>query len=327
VQPPVSPKNEATRINALHSLVILDTDAEERFDRLTRMAKRMFDVPIALVSLVDVNRQWFKSKQGLDARETSRDISFCGHAILGESTFIIEDTKKDERFADNPLVTGAPFIRFYAGRPIKLNGNLKLGTLCLIDVVPRKLNSSDLQLLSDLAEMVESELSAMQSATIDELTQISNRRGFNALANKSLEYCKRNNVSASLAYIDLNNFKQINDSFGHAAGDQALRDFSRLILENFRESDIAARLGGDEFAALLLNTNQDAAELAIQKFSQSLSIFNASKRDSNKDYDLSFSYGLTQIDPNRHPNIEDALNEADTKMYQTKQLSEQTTNL
>ncbi|NND64743.1 MAG: GAF domain-containing protein, partial [Gammaproteobacteria bacterium] len=128
---PAIPSDEKARIEALHSLNILDTETEERFDRLTRLAKRMFDVDIALVSLVDVNRQWFKSCQGLDASETPRDISFCGHAILGEDAFVIPDAVKDDRFKFNPLVTGEPFIRFYAGIPLRYADGSKLGTVCL----------------------------------------------------------------------------------------------------------------------------------------------------------------------------------------------------
>lgn len=110
------PVDEAARLETLHSLSILDTPPEERFDRLTRLARRLFDVPIALVSLVDENRQWFKSHPGLDATQTSRDISFCAHALLADETMVIQDARNDDRFHDNPLVTGQPGIRFYAGR-------------------------------------------------------------------------------------------------------------------------------------------------------------------------------------------------------------------
>jgi len=150
---PEIPVNEESRLRALRSISILDTPAEERFDRLTRLASRMFRMPVALVSLVDENRQWFKSSIGLNVSETARDISFCGHAILGEGIFIIEDTTKDDRFADNPLVLNEPHIRFYAGCPLRyLDGN-KLGTLCLIDMQPRTLDGEELECLKDLAEL------------------------------------------------------------------------------------------------------------------------------------------------------------------------------
>ncbi len=130
MQTPDIPDYEPERLAALQRLNLLDTESESRFDRITRLAQRLFQVPIALVSLVDSDRQWFKSKQGLDACETGRDISFCGHAILGSGIFEIPDATQDTRFADNPLVTGAPDIRFYAGAPLQSADGFNIGTLC-----------------------------------------------------------------------------------------------------------------------------------------------------------------------------------------------------
>ena len=155
---PLIPANEASRLASLHTLDILDTEAEERFDRVTRVAKAHFGVAIALVSLVDENRQWFKSCQGLDASETPRNISFCGHAILSEEIFIINDAAGNPDFADNPLVTGPPFIRFYAGAPLHAPSGARIGTLCIIDPNPRNMDSADQRILRDLANCVESEL-------------------------------------------------------------------------------------------------------------------------------------------------------------------------
>ncbi len=229
MQSPVVPDNEQLRLDALRRLAILDSPAEERFDRIARMARNMFEVPIALVSLVDENRQWFKSCCGLPALETPRDISFCGHAILGEELFVVEDAAQDPRFSDNPLVTGEPHIRFYAGHPLEVGNGLKLGTLCIIDSKPRVFSPRDQALLADLASMVESELQAVQRATIDELTGITNRRGFMLLAEKSLKYAFRIKAPAALLFLDLNHFKGINDNFGHDMGDDALRQMAELL--------------------------------------------------------------------------------------------------
>lgn len=149
--------DEPERIQALHDLKILDTPPEERFDRITKVAQIMFDVPIALVSLVDTNRQWFKSCAGLSATETPRSMSFCSHAILNEDVMSITDATDDERFSDNPLVTGEPHIRFYAGKPIRDPNGKKLGTLCIIDTKPRVFSRADKSVLIDLANWVESE--------------------------------------------------------------------------------------------------------------------------------------------------------------------------
>jgi phosphoribosyl 1,2-cyclic phosphodiesterase len=157
-KPAVAPDNEPERLNALNALGILDTEPEERFDRLTRLAAAMFDVPIALVSLVDSQRQWFKSCYGLSARETDRDSAFCAHAILSDEPLLVPDALLDARFADNPLVTGEPYVRFYAGQPLSLEDGSRAGTLCLIDNRPRDLDASSLRLLKDLALLVQREL-------------------------------------------------------------------------------------------------------------------------------------------------------------------------
>ncbi len=158
MQEPATPANEAARLHALRSLNILDTPAEERFDRYTRLAQHILQTPIVLISLIDDKRQWFKSRQGLDATETPRDISFCGHAILGDELFCVQDAASDPRFADNPLVTGAPDIRFYAGAPLALDGGERIGTLCAIDRVPRKISEGQRSALLDLARCVVDEL-------------------------------------------------------------------------------------------------------------------------------------------------------------------------
>jgi PAS domain S-box-containing protein len=155
---PATPTDEPERLKDLCQLEILDTAAEERFDRITRTAQRLFGVPIALVSLVDTDRQWFKSRAGLDVPQTGRRESFCAHAILREGPFIIPDTLADERFADNPLVTGQPHIRFYAGMPLRGRAGYRIGTLCLIDRRPREFTQEDIAAFADLAAWAQLEL-------------------------------------------------------------------------------------------------------------------------------------------------------------------------
>lgn len=155
--PPI-PENEVERVAALRALNILDTPPEERFDRITRLARMLFHVPIALVSLVEENRQWFKSCQGLDISETSREVSFCAHTILQKELFIIPNALLDARFANNPLVIGEPYIRFYAGCPLyDLNG-YALGSFCIIDSIPHLMSEQDQQALRDLGTWVEHEI-------------------------------------------------------------------------------------------------------------------------------------------------------------------------
>ncbi len=323
MQEPNYPQNESIRIDTLRSLNILDTPSEERFDRLTRLAKRLFSVPIVLVSFIDVNRQWFKSCIGLNIRETARNISFCGHAILGNDILMIPDATLDERFYDNPMVTDEPKIRFYAGFPLVVANGNKIGTLCLIDRQPRTLTEEELELLRDLGHLVEQELAAIHLATIDELTQISNRRGFKALSIHALNLCKRLNKPASLFFFDLDFFKEINDRYGHAEGDRALIGFSKILQETFRESDIIGRLGGDEFVALLTNADQSEAQLVISRLDQVRNEFN--QREA-RGYDILCSVGMVEFDPNRHQSVDDLLQDGDRLMYAQKQMKRKPVN-
>ena len=315
MQIPAQPADEHSRITTLRSFNILDTAAEERFDRLTRLAKRLFGVPIALVSIVDADRQWFKSCVGLAASETPRDVSFCGHAVLSDEILMVPDALADVRFHDNPLVTGDPNVRFYAGCPLTVPNGSKLGTLCLIDVVPREMDADDLKLLRDLAAMAEQEIAAIQMATLDELTLISNRRGFEALAQHALAVCKRLDKPASLLFFDLNDFKQINDTFGHAEGDRALTAFSELLRTVFRDSDVIGRLGGDEFVVFLTNANYGQASEAIERLQRALDDKN---QQAQRGYDVRFSVGLVAYNAACHPSIATLLAQADQAMYMNK---------
>jgi GAF domain-containing protein len=148
------PPDEAARLRALKNLMLLDTPPEERFDRVVQFAAEQLDMPVALVSLIDGERQWFKSRFGLDATEGPRDLSFCGHAILRPELFVIEDTLLDERFADNPFVTHAPYVRFYAGAPLSAASGHRVGTLCVIDTKARSLDAVELAVLESLRDLV-----------------------------------------------------------------------------------------------------------------------------------------------------------------------------
>ncbi|MHB8415724.1 MAG: putative bifunctional diguanylate cyclase/phosphodiesterase [Acidiferrobacteraceae bacterium] len=160
---PAMPRHERERLAALHRLNVLDTAPEERFDRFTRIAKQLFDTPISFISLIDTNRQWFKSRQGISLCETPRDLSFCTHAIMQGGLMIVPDARLDPRFSDNPFVTGEPFIRFYAGRTLEDEARNRLGTLCVVDTRPRQLDTAGQQALNDLAACVERELGVVQS--------------------------------------------------------------------------------------------------------------------------------------------------------------------
>jgi diguanylate cyclase (GGDEF)-like protein len=314
MQRPNLTHDEPQRLQILRSINVLDTLPEERFDRLTRMAKRIFDVPIAVVSLVDENRVWFKSCIGLGTSESPRDDSFCGHTILGRDVLIIPNALDDPRFADNPYVLNDPKFRFYAGCPVTVNGSL-LGTLCVIDQKPRNFDATDIEALRDLASMVERELAIVQIATIDELTNISNRRGFIVMAQQILNLCSRQKISAALVFLDLDKFKPINDRFGHEEGDRALTSFANQMKQSFRSSDITARLGGDEFVVLLTNTSKQQAEALIEKFTSNVRKGN---QEAGRGYNISFSHGIVEFNPDKHFDIKALLADSDSLMFDAK---------
>jgi diguanylate cyclase (GGDEF)-like protein len=314
MEKPATPLDETRRLRSLHNLRILDTDPEERFNRITRLARRLFNVPIALVSLVDRDRQWFKSRQGLQACETSRELSFCGHAILKEATFVVEDACKDPRFADNPLVTDEPNVRFYAGHPVHGPDGQRVGTLCVIDQQPRTFAPSEIESLMELASMVDRELSLVSQTATDELTKISNRRGFMQIAEHVLALCNRNKLAAAVIAIDLDGFKAINDTVGHEAGDEVLKDFARLLLKQFRDSDVVARFGGDEFCVLMGGTTAEQIRVPLERLQEAF----LSSALARAHPGLAWSCGIAEFDPAAPRDIDTLLREADRHMYDAK---------
>ena len=305
------PENESQRLRSLRALDILDTPPEERFDRLTRVARRLFDTPIALMSLVDADRQWFKSRPGLDFQQTPREHSFCAHAILAEGVFVIPDAMLDDRFRESPLVTSFPEIRFYAGCPVRAPDGSALGTLCVIDHEPRDVQEGDVDALRDLAGMAEQELKSVALATIDDLTGLANRRGFDAIAAHTIAMCRRVDRPATVLLFDLDGFKQINDTLGHEAGDNVLRKFGKELVATFRDSDVVARRGGDEFCVLL--SGATAGDVP-----RPLSLLLDRLAGDDKSPPVLFSVGAATYDPARHETVAHLVQEADIAMYRQK---------
>lgn len=157
-EPPPRPPNEGRRLGALRRLGVLDSEPEERFDRFVHMLRALLDVPIAMISLVDEERQWFKARAGLDTCETSREVSFCGHAVAANDLLVVRDTRLDVRFRENPLVVGPPHIRFYAGAVLRAEGGEPVGTVCAIGHAPRRFEFSDEVCLLEIARFVQDEL-------------------------------------------------------------------------------------------------------------------------------------------------------------------------
>ncbi len=310
------PADETRRLTALRALNILDTDPEERFDRITRLAQRLFGTSMATVTFVDADRQWFKSAHGVEAGgENPRDVSFCAHAILEPDTTVIADAREDERFADNPLVVGEPNIRFYAGHPVTAPGGEAVGTLCVLDDKPRASGDFDAEVLRELAEMVEAEIASLSLAINDDLTGLTNRRGFEMLGERLLVAAARLDLPVSAIYADLDNMKPINDTYGHDAGDRALVDTAAVLSASLRASDLIARLGGDEFCAVLIGAAASVGPTLVSRVESALAARNVA---SDEPFELSLSLGLTECSAGETIALWDLVARADAEMFAVK---------
>ena len=331
---------ENRRLQMLYQYQILDTVPEEQFDDLTRLIAYICEVPIAAISLIDAQRQWYKSKIGFSSSEEPRGITFCNHAILQEGILIIPDTQKDQRFCNNPFVIGAAHIRFYAGAPLFAPDNVALGTLCILDHRPRELCQEQIQALGVIANQVitqlelrknihalkrnverrqNSEKRLLHNAYHDALTGMPNRTFFlERLKSTFLQHKKGIQGLFAVLFLDLDRFKIINDSLGHLMGDKLLISTAIRLKSCLRDEDMLARLGGDEFVILLkhLKHSEDAVEIAhrIQE-----AVSNPFRLNEQEVF-TSLSIGIAMSNATSYENPEDILRDADTAMYKAKEL-------
>lgn len=300
------PENESERLKALQNYNILDTLPEQAYDEIAHCASLICDTPVALITLIDHDRQWFKAKVGLATPETSREYSFCAHTILkpGE-VMIVNDASHDNRFASNPLVTGEPHIRFYAGAPLIAPTGEALGSVCVIDRIPRELTPRQIEMLQALSRQVINQLELRQSirqleqivleqeqhthqlkdyqqtlenalvkmeeqSLRDGLTDVYNRRAFQIHLRDEFNNASQFHRHLALLMLDIDHFKEYNDQFGHPAGDTVLQMVAKVLQENSREHDFVARYGGEEFAIILLNTTREMALVIGERFRRSI---------------------------------------------------------
>jgi len=257
--------SENERLAALDRYDVLDSPMEPGFDRITRLVSRVFDVPMASVSLIDGHRQWLKSRQGPLDQEACRDLAFCNTTIRMRDPLIVEDATLDPRFKDNAFVLGEPHIRFYAGVPLTTEDGFNLGALCVIDTKPRKLDAGQIAQLKDFAALVMDAFEARRQATSNSLTGALTRRAFRDEAARALSLSQRHSHPLSCISFDLDHFKAINDAHGHALGDCVLVEAVSACRERLRNTDIFGRIGGEEFSIVLPHTDAAGAlELAGQ---------------------------------------------------------------
>lgn len=294
---PSKPDNEEQRLLALQRYQILDTPQERAFEDLVTIATALCGTRMGAVTLVDRDRQWFKARQALGVSETSREISFCGHAILQPGqVMVVEDARIDPRFHDNPVVVDEPHIRFYAGAPLISFEGLPIGTLCVFDANPGQLNADQSEALAALSRQVSlvmelrryahdiqqhmsdrawyeqrlseyNELLEQQNADLteqsrtDPLTGLPNRRAMSAALEAAVFDADGQPRQTAVALLDLDHFKTVNDLYGHASGDHVLAELARLLRAHFGGHGLAARYGGEEFVVLMPDTPLATAEL------------------------------------------------------------------
>ncbi len=263
---------EADRLAALHRLDILDTDPEPEFDELVQFAASLCEAPSSLLTLIDEHRQWFKAAFGINMQQTPRDVAFCNYTIQQRGLMLVPDATLDHRFTQNPLVTSDPNVRFYAGVPICSPDGFPLGSLCVLDYVPRTLSAPQARALQLLSQQVNARIhlraqrlllkQALDSsrainlklqhlATTDPLTGLFNRRSFDERHAAEFARAHSAGLPLSVLLIDVDNFKQLNDSLGHDAGDRALKILASLLRDLTRPGGMPVRYGGEEFLVLL----------------------------------------------------------------------------
>lgn len=262
------PANEAQRLRAVRSYDIFDTLPEVDFDTLTRVAAHALNTPAAVIGLMDSDRLWFKSQLGLGVQQLDRKIAFCAHAIMRpDELLVVEDLRQDHRFQGNPLVTQVPHLCFYAGASLIDRHGYALGTIAVVDTKPRTFGESQRALLRDLSTLVTTALESRQRANVlghlamtDYLTGLANRAQFERTLNSEMAHSRRTGEPFTVLYMDLDDFKGVNDTFGHAAGDEVLCEVARRMSDQVRAEDLLARLGGDEFGLFMRQSVEDSPE-------------------------------------------------------------------
>ncbi|PIW55077.1 MAG: sensor domain-containing diguanylate cyclase [Sphingomonadales bacterium CG12_big_fil_rev_8_21_14_0_65_65_10] len=306
---------EDARLAALASYDILDTPIEGPYERIVRLVQKLLDVPIATVTLVDKDRQWFKARRGLDTDETDRDISVCDLTIRATEPLEIEDLREDERFRDSPLIDGDPPILSYLGIPLVNPDGYALGALCAMDSVPRKHSPAHIAILSDLAELVLELLEMRRISRTDFLTGAMTRREFRTRLERRMAGYSRHGRDCAIVLFDVDHFKQINDTYGHGAGDEVLKAVVSECSGHLRGEDIIARLGGEEFCLLLPETDADEAALAADRFRRLVSQIAI---PGLPDVAITASFGVAPL-LGAYESPEDWVHAADRALYRAKE--------
>jgi diguanylate cyclase (GGDEF)-like protein len=289
------PHDELQRLRDLERQGVLDHPGDEHFDRLVTLTARVLDAPIALISLVDRDRQWFLARHGLEIQETPRPMAFCAHAIAGDDTLVVPDASQDQRFNTNPLVIADPNIRFYAGTPLQSREGHNLGTLCVVDREPRQFGPKQVTLLEELAQLVLRELELRRKLTVNPLTGLANRACFLEQAHPELRRAREDQELLAMLALELDQFSQVRIRWGQEASDQALHDVAACLQAQHRPQDLLGQIGDQAFALLMVDMDQAAAMERAEAIRTAISELGGVFRSSG--HQLSASGGLTLLAP------------------------------
>ena len=292
---PADVVNDPARLEALERYDVLDTPREEAFERIVNLMRLVLKTDVSIVSLIDSHRQWYKAGSGNDASEVPVSESFCRITIEGDSPLAVTDATQDARFRDNPHVTGEAHIRAYLGVPIRTPDGFNIGTLCAFSRTPQEFSSEQQAIVAELAKVAMNELELRQLATSDGLTGIMTRRAFREDGARMLSHARRHRSGVSAVTLDIDHFKQINDTYGHAAGDQVLKAVSKAVAGQLRQSDLFGRVGGEEFAIILPDTDIAGALEAAEKLRAT--IRGLKFPGSHPPMGITASFGVAPFDP------------------------------
>ncbi len=308
------PVDEIGRLAALRRYEILDTEPESDFDEITALVRTIFGTSMAAISLIDADRQWFKSRLGALPGGTTRDAAFCHHTIQNAEGLAVRDAQNDPRFASSPLVTGEAACRCYLGIPLTTPDGYSVGALCVLDTTPRDFTEEEATLLRRFAHIVVKQMELRRIASRDGLTGVLTRRAFEERVWIELSRYKRHGDRAVLAVFDLDRFKGINDTYGHPVGDAVLKATVAACAQELRAMDCIGRLGGEEFGVLLAGVGAPEAAEALRRLR---AVIEAAAIPDYPDLHFTASFGAAQCDA-RFESTAQWFAEADRRLYAAK---------